>query len=65
MPMGGTPPYSFEWTVDRVPAGGDSNALVHTNDGNDFTLHVKVTDATMATGVAYLPVTIDPNYYCE
>lgn len=61
---GGTPPFSYAWTVDGDPIGDDSAELWYVNDGSPFVLEVTVTDA-MGNGVIDdHQVSIDPNAYC-
>ena len=42
--MGGTLPYTYDWTVDGNPAFGNGGSLTFSNFGNPFTLGVTVTD---------------------
>jgi hypothetical protein len=42
---GGTPPYSYAWTVDGQPAGDDSDMFTHAAGSSSFTIAVTVTDA--------------------
>jgi len=49
---GGTPPYTYEWSVDGSPAGDGSDHLDNTAGTNDFTVNVLVTDAAFAQASA-------------
>lgn len=53
---GGTPAYSYTWTVDGVIVSSGSANTFQTNYGVDFDLGLTVTDAAQATGGATIAV---------
>ncbi|HEU4453392.1 MAG TPA: PKD domain-containing protein [Longimicrobium sp.] len=64
-PVGGTAPYSYQWSVNGRLVGDDSWELVYSNRGGSFTVNVVVTDDTGAKGSAshYVPVS-SGSYSC-
>ena len=50
VPSGGVPPYSYPWTVNGTPVGGNTDYLNYTSDGNNFTIAVTDTDSQSGNG---------------
>jgi hypothetical protein len=58
LPQNGTPPYSYAWTVDGVPVGGDEPSYYHTAGSIGFELAVMVTDAENKVAWGLLTVSV-------
>ncbi len=62
---GGTPPYSYAWTINDQPVGDGSSLLQHYNDGYSFVIRVTATDQTNHTAFGEHPVSVVPGMYCH